>query len=177
MHKENHNINASKKKLVKFLLHSIKSLVLFKIQKYLHNITNWFFNKLDVINSTSWKHGEFQQIIQTTSNFICTNYKQCMDTFGNILQMESTCMEAPSMCTRHVEWILMSLNSPCTYHESPYQMTSWLNCLKTILHPNHYEKLHSPKPHYLAIKIQKTIHIQLLCNYPLNITTIMQLSL
>jgi hypothetical protein len=30
----------------------------------------------------------------------------------------------------------------------------------------HYEKLHPLKLHYLATKIQKTTHIQLLCNYP-----------
>jgi len=40
----------------------------------------------------------------------------------------------------------------------------------------HYEKSHPPKPHYLATKIQKTIRIKLLCNYPLGITTTMQLS-
>ncbi len=39
----------------------------------------------------------------------------------------------------------------------------------------HYEKLCPVKPHYLTTKIQKTTHIQLLCNYPLNITTITQL--
>jgi hypothetical protein len=41
--------------------------------------------------------------------------------------------------------------------------------------PYHYEKLHPSKPHYPATKTQKTIHIQLLCNYPLGITTIVQL--
>jgi hypothetical protein len=41
---------------------------------------------------------------------------------------------------------------------------------------NHYEKLRMLKPHYLATKIQKTIHIQLLCNYPLGFKTIVQLS-
>jgi hypothetical protein len=35
----------------------------------------------------------------------------------------------------------------------------------------HYEKLHWLKPHYPIIKIQKTTCIQLLCNYPLGITT------
>jgi hypothetical protein len=35
----------------------------------------------------------------------------------------------------------------------------------------------SNKPHYLATKTQKTIRIQLLCSYPLGITTIVQLSL
>jgi len=40
----------------------------------------------------------------------------------------------------------------------------------------HYEKLRSLIPQYLGIKAQKTTHIQLLCNYPLGITTIMQLS-
>jgi hypothetical protein len=41
---------------------------------------------------------------------------------------------------------------------------------------SHYEKLHPSKPHYPIIKIQKTTHIQLLCNYPLGITTSVQLS-
>ncbi len=40
----------------------------------------------------------------------------------------------------------------------------------------HYEKSHLLKPHYPAIKTQKIICIQLLCNYPLGITTIVQLS-
>ncbi len=39
----------------------------------------------------------------------------------------------------------------------------------------HYEKLPLLKPHYLATKIHKTTHMQLLCNYPLCITIIMQL--
>jgi hypothetical protein len=42
--------------------------------------------------------------------------------------------------------------------------------------PIDYEKSHLLKPHYPATKILKTIHIQLLCNYPLGITTIVQLS-
>jgi len=37
----------------------------------------------------------------------------------------------------------------------------------------HYEKPHSLKPHYLTTKTQKTTHIQLLCNYPLDITITM----
>ncbi len=36
----------------------------------------------------------------------------------------------------------------------------------------HYEKLCPLKPHYSATKTQKTIRRQLLCNYPLGITTI-----
>jgi hypothetical protein len=40
----------------------------------------------------------------------------------------------------------------------------------------HYEKLCLLKPHYIATKTLKTCHIQLLCNYPLGITTIVQLS-
>jgi hypothetical protein len=55
---------------------------------------------------------------------------------------------------------------------------SKINNLTTI----HYEKSRSWKPHYLATIIQKTIWtkkttcIQLLCNYPLGITTIVRLS-
>ncbi len=55
------------------------------------------------------------------------------------------------------------------------------NCLNTYLSfvpfiPTtpfflHYEKLHLSKPHYSTTKTQKIIHIQLLCNYPLDITT------
>jgi hypothetical protein len=35
----------------------------------------------------------------------------------------------------------------------------------------HYEKLCLSRPHYPTIKTKKTTHIQLLCNYPLGITT------
>jgi hypothetical protein len=37
----------------------------------------------------------------------------------------------------------------------------------------HYEKSCSSKPHYSITKVQITTHIQLLCNYPLGITTIL----
>ncbi len=40
----------------------------------------------------------------------------------------------------------------------------------------YYEKLRPSKPHYHATKTQKTTHTQLLCNYLLGITTIVQLS-
>ncbi len=40
----------------------------------------------------------------------------------------------------------------------------------------HYEKSCLLKPHYPTIKTQKTICVQLLCNYPLGITTTVQLS-
>jgi hypothetical protein len=40
----------------------------------------------------------------------------------------------------------------------------------------HYEKSCLSKSHYPSTKIQKTNHIQLLCNYPLGVTTIVQLS-
>jgi hypothetical protein len=40
----------------------------------------------------------------------------------------------------------------------------------------HYDKLCPLKPHYLITKTQKMIHIQLYCNYPLGITTNVQLS-
>ncbi len=40
----------------------------------------------------------------------------------------------------------------------------------------HYEKLHMSKSHCPTTKAQKTIHIQLLCNHPLGITTIMEIS-
>jgi hypothetical protein len=40
----------------------------------------------------------------------------------------------------------------------------------------HYEKLCLLAPHDLQLKLKKTIHIQLLCNYPFGITTVVQLS-
>jgi hypothetical protein len=40
----------------------------------------------------------------------------------------------------------------------------------------HYKKSRMLKPYYPTPKTQKTTHIQLLCNYPLGITTTMQLS-
>jgi hypothetical protein len=39
----------------------------------------------------------------------------------------------------------------------------------------HYEKSCLPKPHYLTTKTQKKIHIQMICNYPFGIITIVQL--
>jgi hypothetical protein len=59
-----------------------------------------------------------------------------------------------------------------------YVVQNWLRIPTNsfVLGICHYEKLHLLKPHYLATKIQKTTHIQLLCNYPLGITTIVQLS-
>jgi len=56
---------------------------------------------------------------------------------------------------------------------------SCILCMK-IVHLVNY--VHSPwkscslKSHYLTTKTQKTTHIQLLCNYPLGITTSVQLS-
>jgi hypothetical protein len=41
----------------------------------------------------------------------------------------------------------------------------------------HYEKLRSSKLDDHATKTQKTTQIQLLCNYPMGITNIVQLSL
>jgi hypothetical protein len=51
-----------------------------------------------------------------------------MVVFNNIFQMESSCIEAPSMFAKHVEQFIMPLGLTCTCHASPYQMTSWLNC-------------------------------------------------
>jgi hypothetical protein len=47
---------------------------------------------------------------------------------------------------------------------------------KNVLKSSHYEKSHPSKPHYPTTKTQKITHIQLLYNYPLSITTIVQLS-
>jgi hypothetical protein len=57
-------------------------------------------------------------------------------------------------------------------------MLTWKISINLVnLKGNHHEKSCLLKPHYLTTKIQKTIHIQLLCNYPLGITITMQLSL
>jgi hypothetical protein len=52
-----------------------------------------------------------------------------------------------------------------------------------VLNPNfliisifHYEKLCLPKSHYPTARVQKSTCIQILCSYPLDTTTIMQLS-
>jgi hypothetical protein len=50
-----------------------------------------------------------------------------------------------------------------------------MHMLNLILN-NTYEKSCSLKPHYPATKTQRTIHIQLLCNYFLGITINVQLS-
>jgi len=59
-----------------------------------------------------------------------------MVTFDNIRQVKSNCMDAPLMCTRHVEQFFMPLYLIHTCHGSFSQMTSWLNCPQNILHPN-----------------------------------------
>jgi hypothetical protein len=38
-----------------------------------------------------------------------------MAAFNNIFQVESFCMEAPSICAQHVEQLFMPLDSPCTF--------------------------------------------------------------
>jgi hypothetical protein len=51
-------------------------------------------------------------------------------------------------------------------HGIPY--TTMFTVMKnSVLDSNysHYEKLHPSKPHYLAIKTQKTTHIKLLCDW------------
>ncbi len=69
---------------------------------------------------------------------------------------------------------------PTTCHLSCYYLKESLSCYDIrIRYPSknqHYEKLHPLKPHCPIIEAQKTIHIQLLCNYPLGITITMQLS-
>jgi len=51
-------------------------------------------------------------------------------------------------------------------------------CFHVHFHFSHdyYKKSRMLKPYYPTPKTQKTTHIQLLCNYPLGITTTMQLS-
>jgi hypothetical protein len=60
---------------------------------------------------------------------------------------------------------------------SQFRVKVWWPWFMVRVQHKHYEKSHTSKPHYTTIKIQKTTQIQLLCNYPLGITTIVQLSL
>jgi len=56
-------------------------------------------------------------------------------------------------------------------------MLTFIDCrLRSRKQVYDHEKLRPSKPHNLATKIQKTIHIQLLCKYLLGITTCVQLS-
>jgi hypothetical protein len=52
------------------------------------------------------------------------------------------------------------------------------NIFKPVNQPPgcHYDKSYSSKPHYPTTQTQKITHIESLCNYPLGITTIVQLS-
>jgi hypothetical protein len=56
-------------------------------------------------------------------------------------------------------------------------MLTFIDCrLHSRKQVHDHEKSRPSKRHYLATKIQKTIHIQLLCKYLLGITTRVRLS-
>ncbi len=76
--------------------------------------------------------------MQITPYYISSNYKLPMVAFDNTLQVQSNCMEAPSMCERCVEQFFMPLDLAHTCHGLVSQMTSWLNSPQNILHPNHH---------------------------------------
>jgi hypothetical protein len=65
------------------------------------------------------------------------------------------------LITIKMSWMFASIMQPKTPHLST-QVTLW--------------EIVFTETHYFATKTQKTTHIQLLCNYPLGITTIIQLS-
>jgi hypothetical protein len=75
-------------------------------------------------------------------------------------------MQSEHIGLLYVIWTLVLKIIQNVLRKSTFSCPSW----------PHYEKLHPPKPHFLVIRTQKTICIQLLCNCPLDITTIMQLS-
>ncbi len=62
----------------------------------------------------------------------------------------------------------------CTFWH--YDAPEWKLHPRPNTRESYYKNLCLLKPHKHVIKIQKTIHIQLLCNYPLGITTSVQLS-
>jgi len=64
------------------------------------------------------------------------------------------------------------LDVPTLHHSNEIKISTMQNMHLVSIHN---ENLHSSKLHNLAIKTQKTTHIQLLCNYPLGITTSVQL--
>jgi len=79
---------------------------------------------------------QFLKIMKITQIFICNNYKLFMVDFNNTHQVESNCMELPSMCAWCVEQFVMPLDLVHTCHGSISQMTYWLNCSQNIMHPN-----------------------------------------
>jgi len=104
---------------------------------------SWFLDKSWIYWINKSKTHHFWQFIQNKPNFLCTNYRQSMVTFGNILYVEFSCMQSPSTCAWHAKQVFMPLNSPRTYHESFWQMTSdWWNFAKCILHPNFHPIWH-----------------------------------
>ncbi len=76
-----------------------------KSQIWLH-MTTWFTYKIGFYKIRKSKTCHFWKIMQITPYSIFSNYKLSMATFDNILQMQPNCMEAPSMCTWHVEYFL-----------------------------------------------------------------------
>ncbi len=55
-------------------------------------------------------------MMQITPYSISSNDKMSMVAFNNTFEVQSNCMEAPSMCARHVEQFFMPLDLGHTYH-------------------------------------------------------------
>jgi hypothetical protein len=100
---------------------------------WLH-MTTWFTYKIGFYKIHKSKTCHFWKIMQITPYSISSNYKLSMVAFYNILQVQSNCMEAPSMCARCVEWFFVPLDLGHTSHGLVSQMISWLNCPQNILH-------------------------------------------
>jgi hypothetical protein len=112
-----------------------------KSQIWLH-MTTWFAYKIGFYKIRKSKTYHFWKIMQITPYSISNNYKLSMVAFDNTLQVQSNCMEAPSMCAQCVEQFFVPLDLGHTCHGLVSQMTSWLNCSQIILHPNHHPIWH-----------------------------------
>ncbi len=100
------------------------------------HLQNWVLWNLQVQNMS------FLKIVSITPHSISSNYKLSMATFNNILQVQSNCLEAPSMCTQCVKQFFMPLDLGHTCHGSISQMTSWLKCPQNILLADHHPIWH-----------------------------------
>ncbi len=99
-------------------------------------MTTWFFDNIGIYKIYKSKTCQFLKIMQIIPNFICSNYKLFMIDFNNIHQVESNCMEVPSICAWCVEQFVMPPNLAHTCHGSTSQMASWLNCSQLLCIPN-----------------------------------------
>jgi hypothetical protein len=90
-------------------------------------MTTWFIYNIGFYKICMSKTCHFWMIMQITPYSISNNYKLFMVAFNITLQMETNCMEAPSMCARHVEQFFVPLDLGHTCYGLVSQMTSWLN--------------------------------------------------